>query len=100
MNIKIHSVRFDADKKLLTFIQEKTNKLEVFYDDIIGAEVFLRLDKDSSERENKLVEIKLDVAGNTLFSKKQCKTFEEATDLSVEALRKQLIKRKDKIRKN
>ena len=100
MNIKIHSVRFDADKKLLTFIQEKTNKLEVFYDDIIGAEVFLRLDKDSSERENKLVEIKLDVAGNTLFSKKQCKTFEEATDLTVEALRKQLIKRKDKIRKN
>lgn len=100
MNIKIHSVRFDADQKLLTFIHEKTTKLEVFYDDILGAEVFLRLDKDSSERENKLVEIKLDVAGSTLFSKKQCKTFEEATDLSVEALRKQLIKRKDKIRKN
>jgi len=100
MDIKIHSVRFDADQKLLTFIQEKTNKLEVFYDDILGAEVFLRLDKDSQDRENKLVEIKLDVAGSTLFSKKQCKSFEEATDLSVEALRKQLLKRKDKIRKN
>ncbi len=100
MNIKIHSIRFDADHKLLSFIEGKTNKLGVFYDNIQGAEVFLRLDKDRSDRENKLVEIKLDVAGNTLFSKKQCKTFEEATDLSVEALKKQLIKHKEKIRKN
>ena len=100
MDIKIHSIRFDADKKLLSFIEGKTSKLGVYYDDILGAEVFLRLEKDSVERENKLVEIKLDVAGNTLFSKKQCKTFEEATDLSVEALKKQLLKHKDKIRKN
>lgn len=100
MNIKIHSVRFDANDKLLVFIEEKTTKLEVFYDDIIGAEIFLRLDKDTTDRENKLVEIKLDIAGNTLFSKKQCKTFEEATDLSVEAIKKQLLKYKDKVRKN
>ncbi len=100
MNIKIHSVRFDADDRLLAFIEEKTIKLEVFYDDIIGAEVFLRLDKDTTDRENKLVEIKLEIAGNTLFSKKQCKTFEEATDLSVEAIKKQLLKYKDKVRKN
>ena len=100
MNIKIHSVRFDADKRLLEFIEEKTTKLEVFYDDIIGVEIFLRLDKDTTDRENKLVEIKLDIAGNILFSKKQCKTFEEATDLSIEAIKKQLLKYKDKVRKN
>ena len=100
MNIKVHSVRFDADEKLLEFIEEKTSKLEVFYDDIIGAEVFLRLDKDTTDRENKLVEIKLEIPGNMLFSKKQCKTFEEATDLSVEAIKKQLLKYKDKVRKN
>jgi putative sigma-54 modulation protein len=45
------------------------------------------------------VEIKLDVKGHTVFAKKQCKTFEEATDLSIDALKKQLVKRKAKIRK-
>lgn len=99
MNVKIHSVKFDADSSLLTFIEEKVNKLEVFYDNILGAEVFLRLEKDTQERENKIVEIKLDVARNPLFSKKQCKTFEEATDLSVDAIRKQLLKHKNKVRK-
>ncbi|MEX0983089.1 MAG: ribosome-associated translation inhibitor RaiA [Bacteroidales bacterium] len=99
MNVKIHSVKFDADVKLLSFVEEKVNKLEVFYDDIIGSEVFLRLEKDSQERENKIVEIKLDVARNPLFSKKQCKTFEEATDQSVDALRKQLLKYKNKLKK-
>ena len=98
MDIKMHSIRFDADQKLLTFIDTKIKKLPTVYDDILGAEVFLRLNNDE-DRENKLVEIKLDVKGQTVFAKKQCKTFEEATDLSVEALRKQLLKRKTKVRK-
>ena len=98
MNIKMHSIRFDADKKLLDFIDTRVKKLPSVYDDILGAEVFLRLDKDS-DRENKLVEIKLDVKGQTVFAKKQCKSFEEATDLSIDALKKQLAKRKQKIRK-
>ena len=78
MDIKMHSIRFDADQKLLSFIDTKVKKLPVVYDDILGAEIFLRLDKDTSDRENKLVEIKLDVKGQTVFAKKQCKTFEEA----------------------
>ncbi len=99
MNIKMHSIRFDADQKLVEFVNTKVKKLPNVYDDILGAEVFLRLDKDTSDRENKLVEIKLDVKGQTVFAKKQCKTFEEATDLSVDALKRQLVKRKEKIRK-
>ena len=99
MDIKMHSIRFDADEKLLSFIDTKVKKLPTVYDDIMGAEVFLRLDKDTSNRDNKLVEIKLDVKGQSVFAKKQCKTFEEATDLSIDALRKQLVKRKAKIRK-
>jgi len=99
MNIKMHSIRFDADQKLVEFVNTKVKKLPNVYDDILGAEVFLRLDKDTSDRENKLVEIKLDVKGQTVFAKKQCKTFEEATDLSVDALKRQLVKRKEKVRK-
>lgn len=98
MDIKLHSIRFDADQKLLNFIDTKVKKLPAVYDDILGAEVFLRLDKDTAERENKLVEIKLDIKGHTVFAKKQCKTFEEATDQSIDALKKQLLKRKHKIR--
>ncbi len=98
MDIKMHSIRFDADQKLLTFIDTKIKKLPTVYDDIMGAEVFLRLNNDE-DRENKLVEIKLDIKGQTVFAKKQCKTFEEATDLSIDALKKQLLKRKTKVRK-
>ena len=75
MDIKMHSIRFDADEKLISFIDTKVKKLPTVYDDILGAEVFLRLDKDTSDRENKLVEIKLEVKGNSVFAKKQCTVF-------------------------
>lgn len=91
----MHSIHFKADQKLLSFIQEKLEKLEHFNQKIVNAEVFLRLDKDR-EKENKITEIKLHVPGKELFAKRQCKSFEEAADEAVEALRKQLMKEKDK----
>ncbi len=97
MNIKIHSIHFTADSKLLDFIDQKVKKLLQFYEDIIGAEVFLRLEK-VQDMENKIVEIKLFIPGNDVFAKKQSKTFEEAGDDCVEALRKQLTKHKHKLR--
>jgi len=95
MNIKIHSVHFDADKKLVDFIESKVQKLSQYDDKILGAEIFLRLDKNQNS-ENKITEIKLFNTPNELFAKKQCKSFEEATDLTVEALKKQLVKQKAK----
>jgi putative sigma-54 modulation protein len=97
MNIQIHSVRFDADTKLLRFINNKVKKLLQYSDDIIGAEVFLRLDK-AQDTENKITEIKLDIPRNPLFARKQSKTFEEATDNAVDALKKQITKKKEKRR--
>lgn len=97
MDIKIHSIRFDADQKLLDFVDKKVTKLVQFYDHIIGAEVFLRLDKDQS-LENKIVEVKLNIPGNDLFAKKQSKSFEESADLATDALRRQLKKTKEKQR--
>ncbi len=95
MRVKIQSIHFDADAKLLNFVEEKVGKLNTFSNAIIDSEVFLRLDKSSSA-ENKIAEIKLLVPGNDLFAKRQCKTFEEATDQAVEALRRQLKKQKEK----
>ncbi len=97
MNVQIHSVRFDADKKLVDFVQQKLDKLTQFGEEIVNAEVYLRLDKDQ-ERENKISEIKLDLPGGPLFSRKQSKTFEEATDDAVDALKKQITKHKQKKR--
>lgn len=97
MNIKIHSIHFDADKKLEDFIESKVGKLSQFYDSIIGAEVFLRLDK-AQNTENKIAEIKLEIPGNDLFAKKQSATFEASIDGSIDALKRQIVKHKEKQR--
>jgi putative sigma-54 modulation protein len=97
MNIQIHSVRFDADKKLIDFVHQKLEKLTQFDEDIVNAEVYLRLDKDQ-ERENKISEIKLELPGGPLFARKQSKTFEEATDEAIDALKKQITRHKQKMR--
>ena len=97
MNIQIHSVRFDADKKLIDFVHQKLDKLTQFGEDIVNAEVYLRLNKDQ-DRENKISEIRLELPGSPLFAKKQSKTFEEATDEAINALKKQITKHKQKKR--
>ncbi len=97
MNIQIHSIGFDADKKLLDFIRQKVDKLVKFSDEIISAEVFLRLE-NVQNNENKIAEIKLEIPGNDLFAKKQSNRFEDATNHVVDALKSQLKKRKEKAR--
>ncbi|HYG39202.1 MAG TPA: ribosome-associated translation inhibitor RaiA [Cytophagales bacterium] len=95
MKLQMHSIHFDADKKLLDFVQKKISKLETFYDRIVDGQVILKLDKNE-EKENKVVEIKLFLPGNMLFGKEQSKSFEAAADLLVESMKKQLTKHKQK----
>jgi putative sigma-54 modulation protein len=97
MQININAVHFKADKRLENFITEKLQKIGKFHENIIGSDVILKLE-NTDKPENKIVEILIKVRGNDLISCKQCKTFEEATDLAVDALRKQLEKLKDKKR--
>jgi putative sigma-54 modulation protein len=91
MQININSVRFKADGKLENFIREKVQKVAKFHEGIIGSDVTLKV-VNTDKPENKVVEIRLKVKGNDLISSKQCKTFEEATDLAVDALRTQAKK--------
>ena len=97
MKISISSVHFKADKKLETFVQGRLEKLSSLFDGVIGGDVTLKINK-SSKTDNKIAEIKLFIRGNDLFAKKQSKTFEEAADNAVEALRKQLTRHKEKIK--
>ena len=96
VKVTTRSIHFTADEKLIKFIEERIEKLSNLSDNIIEAEVYLRLEKDSNT-ENKMVEIKLAIPGNDLFAKKNAKTFEVAVDGTVEALRRQLKKRKEKV---
>ena len=97
MDVIISSLHFKADAKLENFIREKVNKLSSIFDGVIGSEVTLKV-MQSSTNENKVADIKLIIPGNDLFAKKQAKTFEEAVDSAVEALRRQLKKHKEKVR--
>lgn len=97
MKVNVQAVNFTVDRKLVDFVQERMDKLEKYYDKIVSAEVFLKVEK-TSEKENKFVEIKINVTGDDFLVKKQCKTFEEAVELSAESLERLLVKRKEKIR--
>ncbi len=74
MKLQMHSIHFDADRKLVEFIQKRADKLETFYDRIIDGEVFLRIN-NSNSNSNKLVEIKVNITGNLLFAKETSDTF-------------------------
>ena len=99
MRININAVHFKADKKLIAFINEKMGKLTQVFDGVIDSEVMLKLDNNES-RDNKIAEIKVSIPGNNLYVKKQSSTFEESTDVAVEALRRQMKRYKDKTRGN
>ena len=76
MNVVIHPVHFDASSQLVEFINKKLTKLETFFDRIVEAEVFLKLESRQNVRD-KIVEIKVHVPGKTLFVTKTAKTFEQ-----------------------
>ena len=97
MKLQVHSIHFDADRKLITFIQKKLDKLHTFYDRLVDGEVFLRLNNEGIA--NKTVEIKLRVPGNQLFAVEKARSFEAATGLAADALQMQLRRFKSKVKK-
>jgi putative sigma-54 modulation protein len=96
MKIRVQSVHFTADQKLLDFIQKKADKTDTFFDKIVSAEVILKLDKSSEDMKNKVLEVKVMIPGMVLFAKENCKSFEEAADYAFESIQKQLQKYKGK----
>ena len=95
MKVQVQSVHFDADTKLIDFIQRKLDKLDTFYDRTIDAEVILKVNNEGIE--NKTVEIKLNIPGEQLFAHKTNGSFEAATNHCTEALRRQIKKHKEKM---
>lgn len=96
MKINIKSIAFSLRKEVNEFIQNKVKKLTRFYRDIIEIEVSLKVDK-SATRDNKLCRIRLIIPGYDMLSAARCKTFEAATSRAVEALERQIERRKTKV---
>lgn len=95
MKLTIHSIHFNADQKLIDFVQVKVDKLEKIFDRIVDGEVFLKVNNSSVT--NKTVEIKINIPGDQLFAKERSKSFEAGTEEAVEGLRRQLKKHKEKL---
>lgn len=95
MKVNIQTPNFTAKEELLMFLDKKLSKLEQFYDHIICADVFLKV-LQTSDKENKSVEVLLSIPGDDIMVKKEGKKFEEAIDDTVKTLERQLKKRKQK----
>ena len=97
MKVNIQSVNFSADKKLIDFIQKRMDKLDLFYDKVIQADIYLKVE-NTSDKENKIFEARVNVPGDSFMVKKQCKTFEEGADIAIASLERQVKRRKEKLR--
>lgn len=95
MKVNIQTPNFAAKDELLAFVENRLSKLEQFYDRIVCADVYLKVQK-TSEKENKIVEVLLSIPGDDIVVKKDAKSFEQAADDAIKALERQLKKRKQK----
>lgn len=96
MDVQINAIHFDISEKLEAFVNKKVDRLLRRYDSITSVEVNLRLIKPETAM-NKEAGIQLEVPGYPdLYASKTADTFEEAIDLTLEALERQLEKLKDK----
>jgi putative sigma-54 modulation protein len=97
MKVNTQSVNFNIDDALVIFVQKRLNKLELYYDKVITSDVYLKVE-NTSEKENKIVEIKLHIPKDRFIVKKRCKTFEEGVDSACNSLERKLLKKKKKPR--
>lgn len=95
MTIHLQTVNFNAKPGLDEYVEKKLSKLEQYYDKIIAAQVSMRVE-NISEKENKFIDIRLEVPGDDIVVKKSGQTFEECVDLSVDTLKKLIIRKKEK----
>ena len=97
MKLFVQSLNFNSDKKLIDFVEGKVKVLERYHDKIIGAYLFLKVQR-TSDKENKNTELKINIPGSELIVKRESKSFEEGVSLAVDSMKRQLKKIKQKER--
>lgn len=97
MTVNIQSVHFDADSKLLEFVNKKIQKIAQFHDKIIKVDVFLKLDNVVHQIKDKVVEIRILIPKHELFVKSSSKSFEESFENSLDSAITQIKRKKEKL---
>lgn len=96
MEINIKAVHFDITEKLTAFINKKVERIVRRFPAVIGTDVSLKVVKPETAL-NKQAIVKMSVPQQEeLVADKTADTFEEAIDLALDALEKQLEKIKGK----
>ncbi|MFV0144689.1 ribosome-associated translation inhibitor RaiA [Empedobacter falsenii] len=96
MTINFQAVNFNTKPGLEEYLEKKLEKLETLSGKIIAANVSFKLE-NTAEKNNKTVDIKLEVPGDDIVVSKTGQSFEECIDLSVDTLKKLIIRKKEKI---
>lgn len=99
MKWDLQTVGFNASDELLSYTREKTEGLTKYYDQIVGAEVYLKLTQDE-HNQTKVAEIKLNIPGNDLFAESHSDSFEKSVHESIDKLKSQIRKLKTKFNKH
>jgi|TARA_B110001454_G_C12444210_1_gene319232 putative sigma-54 modulation protein len=97
MKVFTQSVNFNADADLINLVEKKIESLVKYHDKIVDAEVFLKV-QNTSDKENKVTEVKINIPGSELIIKRETRTFEEGLNLAVDSLKRQLKRSKEKHR--
>ena len=96
MNVNIQTVHFDADSKLVMYVNKKLVKLNTFHDRIIKIDVYLKLDNLVHNIKDKVAEIRVHVPRHDFFVKASSKSFEESFDCALESLVNQIKRKKER----
>lgn len=96
MNVNIQTVRFDADARLIEYINRKLQKLNTFHDRIIKVSVFLKLDNVVHTIKDKIAEIRVHVPRHEFFVKSTSKSFEGSFDNAFDSIITQIKRKKEK----
>ncbi len=97
MDVKIQTVHFNGDEKLLDLVRKKVDKLSTFHDRITQVDVFLKLDNIVHTLKDKIVELRVHVPKHDFFVKSSSKSFEESFDSAFLSIVNQLKKQKEKL---
>ena len=93
MEIKIKSLKFDADEKLVAYVEKKVGRLAKFHDGAAVAEVTLSLLPD---HDNKNVKLQIHTPGEEMIIERNAERFEEAVTSCVDAMKEKLTRAKEK----
>lgn|SRR5689334_17420984 len=97
MNVNIQTVHFDADSKLVTYVEKKLSKLFQFHDRITKVDVYLKLDNVVHNIKDKVAEIKVHIPKYDFFVKHSSKSFEESFDEALNSVITQIKRKKERL---